>query len=290
MNNELNILIQLLEDPDPEVYEKLSLRILSEGRDIIPQLEEACLTATTGNHFERIMELISELEFRELKNRFSEWLKTPEHDLLQAILILNKLVDPHASEENLVQSFARIKNDIWLELSNRLTALEKTKVVNHFFFSRNGFKIESQPEDDPRHFSLSRFFSARKGIDPIVFVAYTIVVRQLGLPVYAVDIPGIYLLAWLDLPFTPRVIPDPGNSPALFFIYPGGNGRIFGMEEVRHFTSTVYPEYSHSKILPYSDLSLVKQLLQNLILFAGNSGKLKLKEKFIQLLNLCNSV
>lgn len=72
-NREITALLHLIDDPDEDVYSTVSDKIISFGKDIIPNLES--LWEHTGNEEiqERIELLIHRLHFRDLMDDFTDW-------------------------------------------------------------------------------------------------------------------------------------------------------------------------------------------------------------------------
>lgn len=285
MKDEMSLLISLLEDPDHEIYQRMSQQILAEGEKALPLLEEALLSASSSDHFDRIDKLISEIYFRRLMNRLKDWIYG-EKDLLSGITLVTEIIDSEKESEKIIKTLSDLRNEIWVELSSKLTALEKTIIVNHFLFTKANFQIYTPAKDQPKNFSLAKLVSDKSGSEQSVFAAYTIIVRMLGLPIYFVNVPGGSLLAYLDIPITPKAGFKPDQVQTLFFISPIEKGRILGSKELRHYLNDQYPDFNYHDIKAISDLQYVEYYASLIARSCNKSGKQELEAKIRKLLTL----
>jgi len=66
--NELNALIHLLDDPDQEVYQHVTDKLISLGTSVIPSLEDAWGNTFDPHLHNRLEELIHVIQFENLLN------------------------------------------------------------------------------------------------------------------------------------------------------------------------------------------------------------------------------
>ena len=88
-NKEIIALFHLMDDPDEVVYNSVSDKILSFGKEIIPNLENLWENTLQEETQERIQQIIHKLHFKDLTNDFISW-KNSECDLLQGALLVAK--------------------------------------------------------------------------------------------------------------------------------------------------------------------------------------------------------
>ena len=72
---QISALITLLDDPDKEVFNHVSLELRSLGNEIIPVLETQWEVADAPVLQKRIEELIHDIQFDDLLTDFDQWLK-----------------------------------------------------------------------------------------------------------------------------------------------------------------------------------------------------------------------
>ncbi len=92
-SKEISALFHLIDDPDEDVYNTVSEKIVSLGRGIIPNLEHLWENSPNEEVQERIEQLIHRLHYRDLTNDFVEW-KKGSHDLLQGALLVARYQYP----------------------------------------------------------------------------------------------------------------------------------------------------------------------------------------------------
>src|ERR1700710_2890776 len=92
-NREISALFHLIDDPDEEVFNTVSEKIVSLGRAIIPNLEHLWETTPDEEIQERIESLIHKLHFRDLVDDFVAW-KNGSLELLQGALLVARYQYP----------------------------------------------------------------------------------------------------------------------------------------------------------------------------------------------------
>ena len=92
-NKEILALLRLIDDPDADVYETVSNKIVSFGKEIIPNLENYWETAVDTDLQEKIEMLIHRLHFTDLKHEFSQWASGPG-DILAGAMLVSKYAYP----------------------------------------------------------------------------------------------------------------------------------------------------------------------------------------------------
>jgi hypothetical protein len=82
--NELNALINLLDDPDEEVYRHVTDRLIALGTSIIPSLEVAWEKTFDPNLHYRLEELIHLIQFETLLKELKRWAKKRQDNLARS--------------------------------------------------------------------------------------------------------------------------------------------------------------------------------------------------------------
>src|SRR5258706_9056919 len=149
-NKEISALFQLIDDPDEEVFDTVSERIVSLGRAIIPNLENLWENTLSEEVQVRIELLIHKLHFRDLTEDLIAW-KDGSNDLLQGALLVARYQFPEMLSTPTLQEIEKIRRNIWLELNSYLTPLEQVNVITgilYNYFKLKGAEVSySIPED-----------------------------------------------------------------------------------------------------------------------------------------------
>ena len=97
MNNEITALLHLIDDPDEEVFDAVSQKIVDYGKPIIPNLEHLWETTPDEGTQIRIELLIHRLHYRDLSEDFRQWSISGHHDLMLGALLVCKFQYPELS-------------------------------------------------------------------------------------------------------------------------------------------------------------------------------------------------
>src|SRR4029078_1834211 len=92
-NKEISALFHLIDDPDEEVFDTISEKIVSLGRAIIPNLENLWENTPDEEVQSRIESIIHKLHCRDLIIDFTHW-KNGTGDLLQGALLVARYQFP----------------------------------------------------------------------------------------------------------------------------------------------------------------------------------------------------
>src|SRR5690606_31297954 len=108
-DREVEALLTLIEDPDTEVFEAVSNRILTYGTPIIATLENLWENTIDNATQERIELLIHRLHFINLKKDFTGWSHAPHNDLIPGALLVAKLIYPDLHTGKVIQDIERLR-------------------------------------------------------------------------------------------------------------------------------------------------------------------------------------
>lgn len=133
--SEITALFQLIDDPDEEVFNTISDRLLDYGSPIIPDLEHLWENTLDETTLERIEKMIYELRLHDLKEAFTEWKSKPAPSLLEGALLVTKFQYPELATDTLRHQLEKIRRNIWLELNNYLTPLEQANVIKNILYN-----------------------------------------------------------------------------------------------------------------------------------------------------------
>jgi regulator of sirC expression with transglutaminase-like and TPR domain len=268
---EVNSLIRLLDDPDTEVYEHVYQKLLSYGTEAIEYLESAFEQAFDSIQQERIANLVHEIQFGTVKKDLELWYQGGAFDLLQGILIVNRYQYPDLDEQKVINQIKAIKRDIWLQMMNEASPVEQIKLINHVFYSIHGFSGNTSNHRDPQNSYISQVLESKKGNQISLAIIYSIIAQKLDIPVYGVNLPQHFILAYLDESMEAEF-----EGGVLFYINAFNKGFIFGRRDVDMFLKQLNLQYDKQFYEPCSNADIIKRVVRNLISayeHAGSSEK-----------------
>ncbi|MFT4093969.1 MAG: transglutaminase family protein [Niabella sp.] len=260
-DKEVAALLTLIEDPDTEVFEAVSDRIIAYGSPIIPDLEDLWEQTIDNAVQERIELLIHRLHFTNLKTDFTAWRDAPHHELLPGALLVAKFLYPDLHTGKVIQDIERLRRNIWIELNNYLTPLEQTNTINSILYNYFGLKGAPAADLRPNDFLISNIIEAKKGNQTGNGVLYLLLMELLDVPIKLIDLPNQFVLAY----FKSRAEADSTKLHLNidFFIDPTA-GQVFTHNDLYNYfnriSSPVKPEYFN----PQDNKQVIAKLLTDL--------------------------
>jgi regulator of sirC expression with transglutaminase-like and TPR domain len=282
VNKELSALINLLDEPDENAFFRIKDKIYSFGQEAIPVLENAWENSFEGFVQERIEGIIKKIQQDILLFEFSDWIKLGSTDLLKGFLLVSRTQYPDLDQENITIRIEQMKMDAWLELNDNLTALENIKVLNHIIFDLHNFDGNKINIHSPSNLYINTFLETRKGSPLTLGMLYLIIAQKLNIPVYGVNLPQHFILAYT----TEMVKPIPDENDVLFYINPFNKGAIFTRREIELFIRQLKVKPVESFFAPCTNIDIIKRLINNLKFSYDKSGQHEKIDNLETLLNL----
>jgi regulator of sirC expression with transglutaminase-like and TPR domain len=254
-------LIKLLDEPDETAYNLIRDQIFSIGADAIDPLERALENTFDTLVQDRIQFIVRQLNQENLYVDFVNWLNLGSDDLLKGFILVSKAQHPSLDEEDMIIRIEQLKMDVWIELHENLTALENIKVLNHVIFDLHHFDGNKSDMTAPQNSCINTFLETHKGSPLSLGILFVILARKLGLPVYGVNLPQHFILAYL----TDTGITNPDEEDVLFYINPFNKGAVFTRREIEMFIRQMKLKPEKSFFAPCSNPDIIRRLITNLI-------------------------
>jgi regulator of sirC expression with transglutaminase-like and TPR domain len=279
---ELSALINLLDEPDENAFVRIREKIFSFGQEAIPVLENAWENSFEGIVQDRIEGIVKKIQQDILLFEFSDWIKLGSTDLLKGFLLVSRSQYPDLDQENITIRIEQMKMDAWLELNDNLTALENIKVLNHIIFDLHNFDGNKINIHAPQNSYINTLLETRKGSPLTLGMLYLIIAQKLNVPVYGVNLPQHFILAYT----TEIVKPIPDENDVLFYINPFNKGAIFTRREIELFIRQLKVKPVESFFAPCTNIEIIKRLINNLKFSYERSGQQDKIDDLETLLNL----
>lgn len=257
---EVQSLIRLLDDPDSEIFEHVHQKLVSIGPEAIDYLETAFGEAFDPVLQERIANLVHEIQFDIVKNDLKLWHQGGAFDLLQGVLIINRYQYPDLDEQKVINQVENIKRDIWIQMMNEASPAEQIKLINHIFYNIYGFSGNTANHQDPQNSYISQVLENKKGNQISLAIIYSIIAQRLDIPVYGVNLPQHFILAYMD-----ETVQSEFEGGVLFYINAFNKGFIFGRRDVDMFLKQLNLKYDRQFYEPCSNTDIVKRIIRNLM-------------------------
>ncbi len=260
-HKELYALIALLDDPDKEVFSHVSGKLTSFGSRIIPTLETAWEGSFNPMLQERIENIIHRIQFDNLCHALKHWADFDSDDLFEGACIVARYQYPDFDQKKLKEDLDRMKRTIWLELSHHLTPLEQVNIFNHVFYTI----LEFSPKASSRNFFIHKAVENKTGNSLMMGVLYLTIARDLDMPVYGVNLPGRFIMAYTKDPINFITEDEDARSKILFYINPLNRGAIFSRNELVTELDKRGEKLDITAFVPCSNKIIVGLLFENLL-------------------------
>jgi len=271
---ELEALISLLDEPDNSIFVKIRQEIIMHGPDAIPVLESAWNNSFSDLLQARISDIIHIIRLQRIQDKLIRWKNTKDDDLLTAMILISNYQYPELDELSLRDKLENIRKDIWIEINENLTALEKIKVVNHILFEIHNFSGSKDNFNKPENYFLNDILNNKKGSPVALGMLYIYLTRSVGMPVFGVDLPQHFILAYIDEIEDERIKAF-DEKVVLFYVNPFNNGAVFTKREIELFLKQLKLKSKPSYFLPCDNHTIFKRLIQNLRFVYKKNGEIK---------------
>ena len=252
---ETESLIRLLDDPDKMVYKAVRKRILAEGANILPDLTKAWQDAkATGNGGSLLMSrfeaLVPLLQNNLVVSQIEQWTSKPD-DLRQIAWLVSRLEDFALDRQVFDDALNAFKAMFPPYNPANFTPLEQVRMFNNVFFNKMGFRpVANSDYYNPQNCIPYKVMLNKIGNPVSLAMIYMILADELGLPVYGVNLPKNFILAYSE-----------DQRRASFYINPMSMGVMFEKPEIDRFLQEIKLKPEQQFYAPCDALTIVKRLL-----------------------------
>jgi regulator of sirC expression with transglutaminase-like and TPR domain len=260
-DKELKALISLLDDPDHDVARIVEENLLACGASAIPKLEQTWEQTANQALQRRIEDMIHNIQFHQTKQKLRKWIDTGADELIEGAYWVDHYRYPELTFDEFSNRIDVLRKDVTDELCPYITPLEKVKVLNHVFYDVHHFILPSFRENhfSPEHSFLSYTMQSKKGNSVSLALLYAIVAQMNGLPIYGVNLPKNFILAYLNQPISTE-------KNVLFYINPFNKGIVLGKREIDYFVHQYNLKSQPFFYEPCSNVEIIRRLLTDLLL------------------------
>ncbi len=281
-HNELDALISMIDEPSKSIFNQIRDKILFHGTDALPHLEDTWDTCFNDLIQERVKEIIHKIQMDNLIDEFKTWKNKYPYDLLQGFCLATKYHYPDIDISKIRENVEKIRRDIWLELNNNLTALEKIKVINHILFDIYGLSGNKTNIDAPQNLFINNLLESKKGNHVSIGILYIILSQQLNIPIYGVDLPQHFILAYANEAHEGKHI-EVDENEVLFYINPFNKGAVFTKREIEVFVKHLRIDPKPGFYNPCDNITIIKRLFADMIRSYKKLGYLEKVEELVVL-------
>ncbi len=278
--DKVHALISLLDDPNEMIFNSVEEELLKEELGVIDELEKAWEHSRNDVFQKRVENIIHNIQLKDVKSLLSKWINEEGENLLYGAFLVAKYQYPDLNYDNLNQKIEHLRRDVWLELNDHLTSIEKVRIINHILFDVHKLVRNNSNFFAPQNSYINEVIDTKKGNPISLSIIYSVIATRLGLPIYGVNLPKNFVLCFID----ENSLTVHGNptDDVMFYINPVNKGAILGRREIDYFLKQQKIEGKPSYFKPCKNIDIIKRVLFNLYYSYENMGdehkKMEIKE------------
>lgn len=194
--SEIKALISLLDDHDDEVALYVEKQIVALGEGIIPYLEEEWEETLNTDLQKKIEDLIHHLQFAGLQTRLREWKEKGAQDLLEGMWLVNSYLYPDIAFGAITKAVDQMYFDAWTHMKDEMHPYDQVKSLNNVLFREKRFSANTKNFHSPANSMLHLVLETKRGNPLTLCVIYMTLAQRLGMPVYGVNLPNLFILTY----------------------------------------------------------------------------------------------
>ena len=250
--SEIKALVLLLDDEDTEVVTHVEEKIMSIGTQVIPLLEQEWESTFNPIIQNKIEDLVHELQFELLKERFLDWKESGSESLLEGLWIVATYQYPDLEMDELVKEIEQLYHELWRHMEDQMTPHQRIKVFNDIFFNQFRFRANTKNFHSPANSMINSVLETKKGNPISLCSVYLLLAQKMELPIYGVNLPNLFILTY-------KV------GEEAFYINVFNRGLIFTKEDIDNYLENLQLQKQDIFYEPCTNLDIILRALRNLI-------------------------
>lgn len=272
-DKEMVALLQLIDDPDEEVFDTVSQKLLSYGKAIVPDLEALWEVSDSKLAQSRIETLIHLSFYQQLQTELIHWSKAAHPSALEAALIIAKFRFPEMDKENILHQFELMRRNVWLELNNFLSPLEQINIINGILFNFFRLKGHELTEHNPNLFYVNHTVESRQGNAFSIGILYLTLCEMLDVPIFAIDLPDQFILAYFDHVYSFEDMDEENAIQRVQFFIDPANGMVYNRNDIMMYLKKNGQYDRFTQLTALDSRTVIALLLEHLATTYDNIGE-----------------
>lgn len=269
----IKAMIQLLDDSDTEVVQLVEAQIRTLGSAIIPVLESEWEQLSFNPYLQtKIEDLIHEFQLDLMKSRLTHWKEGGGMDLLEGMWIISTYRYPDFSYAELQATMEQLYFEVWPQMRDDLHPIDQLKILNTVLFDQLKFGANTKNFHAANNSFLNVVLDSKKGNPISLCVIYMWIAQKLGMPVYGVNLPNLFVLTYK-------------KDELQFYINVFNKGLIFNKTDIDNYIAQLNLQPNDIYYQPCSNLEIVRRVLRNLIMAYEKAGDDSYKDELTNLIS-----
>lgn len=253
MNEKLQSLLLLLDDPDEEVFHSVREELLKIGKENLYSLEAYYQTTQDTIVKERLDAVFREIKHAALIQKIYQWRLSGGEDLLEGWLLLNQYYYPQIPTAPIRNKISGWIHQIWLSLHPAMDIPMKMNKILEFINNHLQFQIKPEPEvfNEPDFMFLHYLLSHKNGNSLSLSMFINALFNALDIQSHILNFNGYFAIRYYDQKY--HVYVDVFNSYSLF-----------SAQEVKLFLEKVQLDTNLMHYKPQTNIYLILNMLEKL--------------------------
>jgi regulator of sirC expression with transglutaminase-like and TPR domain len=166
--------------------------------------------------------------------------------------------------------------EVWTAFQNDLLPYEQVRIINGVLFNSLRFSANTKNFHSPGNSMLSNVLDTKKGNPISLCSIYLLVAKKLGLPIYGVNLPNLFVLTYK-------------SADASFYINAFNKGLIFSRKDIVNYLEHLNIDSREVFFDPCSNQDIITRVLRNLIVAFEKLGEIEKSEEIKELLRIAGS-
>jgi len=269
---EIKALVSLLDDDDIFIVNQVEEKIISLGNVVIPFLEYEWENNFNPVIQKKIEELIHALQFDNLKSKLEDWKISGSTDILEGMWLVATYQYPDLDISKLRSEIDNIFEDAKNEVRLDIHPNDIVKALNAIIFTKYRFSANTKNFHSPANSMINIVLESKKGNPISLCVIYMLVAQKLGIPVYGVNLPNLFILTFK-------------TAEMQFYINAFNKGIIFSRGDLESYVSHLNINPIDIFFEPCNNLDILKRVFRNLVVSFEKIGDYQKVEEIKNLLN-----
>ena len=196
---EIESLIYLLDDPDPEVQLGVKKRFEELGEHAVPLLDQYRSESIHDSERNTINDIIYNITIGSLIEDYTDLMDQGINDarsLEKAVLLLSRLGNPTIRIEEYTRKLDTLARQIGADIAYTPSLQEKMQILLQFVFRELRFRGDSKDYHNPDNAFIDRVIDRRKGLPIMLSLIVIFLARRLSLPFHGVNMPIHFMLMY----------------------------------------------------------------------------------------------
>jgi regulator of sirC expression with transglutaminase-like and TPR domain len=251
-------LIKLIDDENEFVYQNVREKFVSYGKEALHFLGDY-INSDDDVIAGRAKEICEEINFKFTEKKLRD-LSYKKNILEEAAFSIASYEYPEVDYENYKMILDNMASDLKKQIDTKfpgdVSAYDKIKMLNHYFFVEKGFKGNTKDYYEIDNSYINRVIDRKTGIPITLSIVYLLISQRLGMPVTGMNIPKHFIVKYKD-------------EKEEFFIDVFNKGVVISKPEALNFLRQFGVYEKEFDELPFlqssSEKNIIRRIFANLI-------------------------